>query len=735
MAVHYSRGNPKSNERAAIQTLLSTFSDEYALITSIPRRDRFRDRPARKEIDCVLVGPHGVIVLELKHYSGNVHARHEGQWDGIGDKENPLQQAQDQAQQLKGRLEEGDQTLSKQIYVTSVVVLTHPNCELTCEGPYEQENVGFLSDVVNLVERKLASVNSRRGKNLNAALLTHILKILNITASPEQIDVWRSVEAVAQRAAASRANQPLVPPSTSNPGPTYSSIKYATGSEMSQLRVTAQPEAGYREPIHTSRPLYRPVRSQVPLDQGVSVGKVLAMIAAGVVGFLLLARLVAALFMAIHGSSNISFASAAVARRVENGQPVDATTLFDGAPAEVVFVANYVNGRAGEDVIRISIWNSGGGQAARCSDLAISGANGWISCPATLGEGSYYYQLAVNDKILGNYPFRIVDRNRLNVMIEAAAISSQVRNERPVDTRAFDAGSPVGIYLTYQNARNDTISLQLTKDGVVTSTCKDYVLGYGSGSYYCDWQQVDPGKRSFVVLIDGIKVGEYAFVVNAPPPPSAIQFPVIYSMGIQAHDTAAETGTPPRAPGVTVSDVMTNSPATDAGIERGDVIADVFGRTVSSATELEQLVASVAPGSIIDMSIFRGGNTLTLRIAVGMRPWSKADTSSSRNQYCGGSPSWIFDLLCQDQALADLNTSVLRLESIFSMAGGDVDQKRWQDNVLRNCQSASVPSQCIRSALEARSQSLQIMIPEALASNRFALSRDQARERWQRHDW
>lgn len=354
-----------------------------------------------------------------------------------------------------------------------------------------------------------------------------------------------------------------------------------------------------------------------------SITPILGWAAAAIVGIWLISQAIQTT-----EPSPIQFTNVTIARDEDNGRPVNPGAVFDTSPARVVLVANYTNGRAGKDIIQTSIWHSYGGIASRCTNLQISGANGWISCPAILSEGRYHYELAVNGQTIGTYDFNIVDRFRLARMITTAAISDQVRNGKPEDTRSFDAGSPVGIYLKYQNAQNDTISVRLTKDGDVTSSCRDVVLTSGSGDYYCDWKEVDPGARSFIVLIDAIQVGEYPFVVNSAIPTLPEQTSSTPSdasvqngwLGIETQNVASTENMISESGGVEVVRVIQNSPAAVAGIVPGDVITEIYGRVISDTAKLHRYVADLSPGNVADLVIMRGGREITLQVTMGTEP-------------------------------------------------------------------------------------------------------------------
>jgi serine protease Do len=72
--------------------------------------------------------------------------------------------------------------------------------------------------------------------------------------------------------------------------------------------------------------------------------------------------------------------------------------------------------------------------------------------------------------------------------------------------------------------------------------------------------------------------------------------------------------------GALVANVESGAPADKAGIERGDIILEFNGRKVNNADDLRNMVAQAAPGTNVDVRIFRDGNQRTVRVQLGQRP-------------------------------------------------------------------------------------------------------------------
>lgn len=101
-------------------------------------------------------------------------------------------------------------------------------------------------------------------------------------------------------------------------------------------------------------------------------------------------------------------------------------------------------------------------------------------------------------------------------------------------------------------------------------------------------------------------------------------------MGIQGSDVSTEVTQLYNIPaGVVVAQVVENSPAAEAGIQQGDIITELDGRTISSMSQLQDTLQYYAAGETVDVVVQRSGNggyeAQTLSITLG----SAAD---ARNQ-------------------------------------------------------------------------------------------------------
>ena len=80
--------------------------------------------------------------------------------------------------------------------------------------------------------------------------------------------------------------------------------------------------------------------------------------------------------------------------------------------------------------------------------------------------------------------------------------------------------------------------------------------------------------------------------------------------------------------GALVGDVTAGSPASKAGIKRGDIILGLNGEALNGAGDLTARIASTAPGTPVQLKIFRDGKTLEVPVTLGELP-EKGGTSAS----------------------------------------------------------------------------------------------------------
>jgi serine protease Do len=75
-----------------------------------------------------------------------------------------------------------------------------------------------------------------------------------------------------------------------------------------------------------------------------------------------------------------------------------------------------------------------------------------------------------------------------------------------------------------------------------------------------------------------------------------------------------------KAEGALVAEVIEDSPAKEGGLERGDIVIEFDGKTISSPNELQRVVANTPPKRRVKVKVIRDGKTRTLTVKVGAMP-------------------------------------------------------------------------------------------------------------------
>lgn len=85
-----------------------------------------------------------------------------------------------------------------------------------------------------------------------------------------------------------------------------------------------------------------------------------------------------------------------------------------------------------------------------------------------------------------------------------------------------------------------------------------------------------------------------------------------------------------RAEGVLVKSVEPGREGDKAGMKPGDVVLAIAGRPVGDVTDVPEAIADIKPGMTVDVQVWRGRATRTLRVTAGAMPEKNAADDASR---------------------------------------------------------------------------------------------------------
>ncbi len=72
--------------------------------------------------------------------------------------------------------------------------------------------------------------------------------------------------------------------------------------------------------------------------------------------------------------------------------------------------------------------------------------------------------------------------------------------------------------------------------------------------------------------------------------------------------------------GVLITEVIPNSPASQAGIKTGDILVEIDGNPIIGWSSMLETVANLPPGKIASIKLIRDGKSLSLPVEIGKRP-------------------------------------------------------------------------------------------------------------------
>jgi S1-C subfamily serine protease len=74
--------------------------------------------------------------------------------------------------------------------------------------------------------------------------------------------------------------------------------------------------------------------------------------------------------------------------------------------------------------------------------------------------------------------------------------------------------------------------------------------------------------------------------------------------------------------GVSLGQVNPGGPAARAGLQDGDVVLEIGGEAVESASDVQSAVSSRKPGDELRVTVRRGDDQRTVTVTLGTRPAS-----------------------------------------------------------------------------------------------------------------
>jgi serine protease Do len=87
--------------------------------------------------------------------------------------------------------------------------------------------------------------------------------------------------------------------------------------------------------------------------------------------------------------------------------------------------------------------------------------------------------------------------------------------------------------------------------------------------------------------------------------------------------------------GALIGDVSPNTPASKAGLQKGDVIVKLNGQAVTDYVDLRLRISQMAPGTSVNLDVWRDGKTKDYTVALGELP-EKTEAADNNSTESGG---------------------------------------------------------------------------------------------------
>ena len=125
-----------------------------------------------------------------------------------------------------------------------------------------------------------------------------------------------------------------------------------------------------------------------------------------------------------------------------------------------------------------------------------------------------------------------------------------------------------------------------------------------------------------------------------------------------------------RGGGALIGDVSPDSPASKAGLQRGDVVLDLNGQAISSSQDLSVRVSQSAPGTVAHLKIFRDGQEKNVDVTLGEFPEKGSATNAQPGE---AAPAGLQGIQVQNLT-ADIARQLQLPPSTQGVVVSDVDQ-------------------------------------------------------------
>jgi len=208
---------------------------------------------------------------------------------------------------------------------------------------------------------------------------------------------------------------------------------------------------------------------------------------------------------------------------------------------------------------------------------------------------------------------------------------------------AIAVGFPFGLQETVTNGIISAVRQSLTIEGSNYSNMiqTDAAINRGnSGGPLCNIYGEVIGINTAIYAPTGVFSGVgFAIPINSA---KAIMNSLIQQgrvvrgwLGVEVRpvdDAIARQFRLPDRNGAFVNNVLDNSPAAKAGLQRGDVIRSVNGKNIAAPQDLQNIISQTAPNSRVQLAIIRNAKPMTVALVTGEMPQETAQAPQQQQQ-------------------------------------------------------------------------------------------------------
>ena len=109
-------------------------------------------------------------------------------------------------------------------------------------------------------------------------------------------------------------------------------------------------------------------------------------------------------------------------------------------------------------------------------------------------------------------------------------------------------------------------------------------------------------------------------------------------IGVTINDVSAESQGYGLPSGASIQGVVEGSPAEEAGLQKNDIVTHINGEKIDSAADLKSKVSESKPGDVLELEVWRKGQTVKLELTVGQQ--TQENTAQQQTQQTQPTPNY-----------------------------------------------------------------------------------------------